>query len=146
MRFVEYSKSIIDYIIFEMVIGLSGLYILCTDRLDVDKALQVFTVMVLLVSMITFFLLIRSERKKIILINEIGISLINQGKPEWEFTWEEIRWISYGSADGHRCVFVGKNRPEIKLSGLFMPYPYAFHLNKTAKEALAHYCPLPIER
>jgi hypothetical protein len=146
MEFVQYSKSIIDYIIFEIVIGLSGLYILYTDRLNVDKVLQVFTVTVLLVSMITFCLLIRNERKKIIYINENGISLTRQGKPEWEFAWKEIHWISCGSADGHRCVFIGKNCPAIKLSSLVRPYPYAFHLNKTAQEALERYCPLPIEK
>lgn len=147
MKFVQFSKLQFDYLFGCIFAGVVCLFCLCI----IVPAAAVWDAV--LITAATALTCAGSawawygESKKVVCIDENGISLTNKGKPEWAFAWEEIQRIGHCSPYRHRGIFfVPKDPPKQDLWTVCAPYRYEFHLNKTAKEALERYCRLPIEK
>lgn len=151
MEFVQYNKRKWDFLIGAIAINAACGFTLFLIIGYADPAPEP----VVYVSLLFIPLLIdvisvldwHAEKRKVIRIDETGISLKKKGTLEWAVAWEEIDRIWYSNPYRHRGIaFELKNPPKIDLWTVSQPHQYKFHLNKTAKEALKCYCKLPIQK
>ena len=147
MKFPQYSKLFADYLIGAVALAAACVFCLFFTLRDGEVGISILLSVVAIGNIVGMLLGWRAEKQKEICIDETGISLTKKGKPEWVLRWDQIQRIAYGSKFCHRSVFfVPKEQPKMDLLTVCSPYKYEFHLNKTAKEALACYCPLSVER
>ena len=148
MEFVQYNRLKYDCILASALMGLATIFIVCDSIQRGDWKTAAFLAVMLLAAMACPWWGWRVMKKSVIHIDQTGLSLTRKGKLEWAFSWEEIHRVSYSSVMSHRGVFfVPKEKPMNMDAWTVLPSrDYRFHLNKTAKEALARYCPLPIEK
>ena len=148
MEFVQYNRLKYDCILISALMGPVTMFLMYDLIQRGDWKTAAFLAIIELAAMACPWWGWCVMKKSIIHIDQTGISLTRKGKQEWAFAWEEIHRISYGSVMSHRGVFfVPKEKPMNMDAWTVLPSrDYRFHLNKTAKEALARYCPLPIEK
>ena len=148
MEFVQYNRLKYDCILISALMGPVTMFLLCALLQRGDWKTAALLAIMELAAIACLWCGWRVMKQSIIHIDQTGISLTRKGKQEWAFAWEEIHRVSYGSAMSHRGVFfVPKEKPMNMDAWTVLPSrDYRFHLNKTAKEALARYCPLPIEK
>ena len=148
MEFIQYSKWKYDHIFAGVLLGAAMLFVACASFGQGEWKTAILLPLVVLPVLFGLYWNWHGERQNIIRIDETGISLTRKGKLAWAFAWEEIQRIGYSSPMRHRGVFfVPKEKPmNMDVWTVLSPCNHEFHLNKTAKEALARYCPLPIEK
>lgn len=148
MEFAQYNRFKYDCILSSALMGPATIFLLCDLMQRGEWKMAVFLAVTVMAAIACPWFFWCVEKQSIIHIDPIGISLTRKGKQEWAFSWEEIHRVSYGSAMCHRSVFfVPKEKPMNMDAWTVLPsQDYRFHLNKTAKEALERYCPLPIEK
>lgn len=141
MKFVQYSKLFWDYLIGGMAMGMAFVFCLFLTLREGETGISVLLAVIAIGNTAGMVFGWRAEKQKVICVDETGISLTRKGKLEWALQWDQIQRIAHGSKFNHRSIFfVLKEQPKMDLLTVCAPYRYEFHLNKTAKAALARYC------
>lgn len=147
MKLIQYSKLFADYLIGTVALAAACVFCLFFTLRDGEVGISILLSVIAIGNTVGMMLGWRAEKRKVICIDERGISLTKKGKPEWSFQWDQIQRIAYGSKFFHKSIFfVPKEQPKMDLLTACSPYKYEFHLNKIGHEALKRYCPLSIER
>lgn len=147
MKFPQYTRFYRDYLLGNIFIIIAWLFCMIAILPKGDFLEAAIVTVIVAANFIAVIFFRRAEKRKIICVDETGISLTVKDKPEWAFRWEEIQRMAYGVSHRHKTVYlVPKETPKQNLCSICAPYPFEFHLCNTAKEALERYCPLPIEK
>lgn len=148
VEFIQYSKWKYDHIVAGVLLAVATLFIMCMSIVQRNWKTGVLLTVITLPALLGLYWNWRSEKQNIIRIDETGIRLTRKGKPVWAFAWEEIQRMGYCFQMNHKGVFfVPKEKPmRMDVWIVLSPSNHTFHLSKTAKEALARYCPLQIDK
>lgn len=147
MKFYQYSRLFWDYLIGGVTLVVACAFCLFFTLRAGELGISALLCVIVIGNTVGMAFGWHVEKQKVIYIDENGISLTRKGKTEWSIRWDQIQRIAYGSKFNHRSIFfVPKEQPKMDLLTVCTPYRYEFHLNKTAKAALARYCPLLIEK
>ena len=148
MEFVQYSKWKYDHIVAGTLLGAAILFFICVSVGQGNWKIGVSMTAIALPALVGLYWNWRSEKQNIIRVDEAGILLTRKGKTVWAFAWEEIQRMGYCAPMKYKGVFfVPKEKPmRMDVWTVLSPCNYSFHLSKIAKDALARYCPLPIEK
>ncbi len=147
MKFIQYKQSLLEWKICGVLLWAVYMALGIFSLLDGQKKMSAFLFLLGLLSFVVFFLSWQEEKKKLITMDEQGISLTVKGKQEWQFRWEDIEKMRSSTKFRHKGVsFVPKDPPKPDLWKVATPYTYDFQLSKEAREALKQYCPMAVEK
>lgn len=147
MQFIQYSQKRIDNLAGCIALPPACLICLYFTLRDGQEAMSCLVAVVMLAAFAFCLRDYREEKHNVIQMDENGISLTHKEQLQWQFAWAEIERVGSKRKFHRRTIwFVPKNLPDSDTKSACAPFAFEFHLNKTAKEALARYCPLPVER